>query len=180
MAIETHVYSGSWRQAQEMFVYSGGSWRTLSTVHVYDGVGWRQVFAAPVVTLSGGTFSVSVPGTATSGIRINSDGTVDRLTGGSYSQQSSSTDWVIPNSAAYYGYEVRVTNVSWASAATGFDAEAASEDTWISMDNNREWMIIDSTAGASGTKDVTFDVEIKDAGGTTQASTSYRLYAERT
>jgi hypothetical protein len=179
MAIETHVYNGAWRKAQEIFVYNG-SWRSCITVHVYDGGAWRQVFAAPVVTLSGGTFSTTTSSTAISGIRVNADGTVDKLTGASYSQVSASTDWIIPNSAAYYGYEVRVTNVSWASAATGFDAEAAAEDTWISMDSNREWKIIDSTSGGAGTKDVTFDVEIKDSGGTTQASTSYRLYAERT
>ncbi len=116
--------------------------------------------------------------TATAGIRFNADGTMDSLINVTYSQIDAATDWIFPNEGASSDFDVRVTNVVWNSAATGFDTEAASEDTWIDLGSARTWSIQDTTSSAVGNKDVNFDIEIRDNAGTTVATGAYQLIAE--
>jgi hypothetical protein len=127
------------------------------------------------VTLSGETVSeFGVGGNQTAGIDVRTDGTIfDRRTGG-YSQIDSSTDWIIPNGAASSLYEVRVTNVVFGNGS--WFTNAAADDAWVFLTEDREWSVRDTDSGASS-QNVTFDLEIRYNGGATLASTSYSLIA---
>jgi hypothetical protein len=133
-----------------------------------------------VVTVSGelNINDASASRTCRAGIRVNSDGTIDKYLNSTYTQIDSSTDWIIPNGDADSTYDVRITNVVWAFGSS-FDVEAAAEDAWIDLGFSREWSIEDSSSGGAGKKRVTFDVQIrKDAGaaldtGTYQCEADY-------
>ena len=114
------------------------------------------------------------------GIRINADGTVDKLENVTYTQLDASTDWIIPNSAANGVYQVRITNVvDVGGTDAGFnDEQAAAEDTWISLSSNRQWSCV--AVGATGADSVgyNFDVQIRYAGGPVLATGNYEFIAE--
>ena len=134
--------------------------------------------SAPSYNLDGQVISdTSTSRTCTAGVRFNADGTVDQLTNATYAQIDPNGDWVTPNHHANEDHDVRITNVVWTSGAA-FDTEAAAEDVWIDLGSNREWIVIDSTSSAAGVKIVDFDVEIRDAAGTTVATGSYQLTAD--
>ena len=131
----------------------------------------------PIYALSGETIIDSITSrTATAGVRVNSDGTIDKLVNTTYTQIDATTDWVIPNTAADGDHEVRITAVTFNEGA-GFDVEAEVEDTWIALSANRTWAVVDSTDGPAGDKDVSFTIEIRIFG-TTVVSGSYRLIAD--
>lgn len=118
-----------------------------------------------VVTLSGETIS-NVNGV--SGIRFNTDGTIDQRIDASYFQIDADTDWIIPNTRAGdgTGYEVRMTNL----VGNSFDSEPAVEDAWVDLSSNREWHYTPSAS-----KSCTCDFEIRLASSTTLASTGYTI-----
>ena len=135
--------------------------------------------AGGTVTLSGE--SVSVNGAlADAGIRFNSDGTVDKVENGTYTQVDSSTDWIIPNGAASSLYDVRITNVvDIGGSPEGFNhASAAAEDVWINLGANREWAVENVGTGGSSSVGYTFDVEIRYNGGSVLDSASYTVLSE--
>ena len=122
-----------------------------------------------IVTLSGASITHNGGGGgATAGIRFNADGTVDKREGGTYTQISSTTDWISPNGLATSDYEVRYT-----SASKAFDTEAAAEDTWIALGSNREWNL--SASGDVDGLTCTFEIRI---GGVTQDTGAYSFTAD--
>lgn len=84
------------------------------------------------VTLTGATIEDPTNGQAE--IRINTDGTTDKLDPGA-SQINNSTDWIIPNSAANSTYEVKWTLVSGDTPSGGTMVGAA--DTWFPLTSNQ-------------------------------------------
>lgn len=106
--------------------------------------------AAPVITISGETGISSFDTTAspwqsTSGIRVNDDGTIDKITtigggGQVYTQIDGSTDWIIPNgdASSSYQFQLGVTlqapnylsdaNTTW--IAMGSGSQSASYLIW--------------------------------------------------
>lgn len=71
-------------------------------------------------------------------IRFNTDGTVDRRIGDTYTQINELTDWIIPNTDANSSYEVGH------SARTGdtFNAaNAAGIDGYVHLGTDRQWGI---------------------------------------
>jgi hypothetical protein len=89
------------------------------------------VWAYGVVALSGETISNLSSGTAA--VRVNTDGTVDKLDPGA-SQIDASTDWIIPNSAASSLYEVSWSQVS---GDTPSYSNMAVAGTWYDLSVSR-------------------------------------------
>ncbi len=132
-----------------------------------------------VVTLSGRIVTVEEEIIAAiAGVRVNSDGTVDKRESAVFTQIDSATDWIIPNSAAPDDYEVRITNVVF-NAGTGFFVSAAAEDVWIVLTSDREWSVRDTDSSAGGNKDTDFTIEIRkgSSGGAIETG-AYTLIAD--
>jgi hypothetical protein len=124
-----------------------------------------------ILTLSGGSAQdIDSGASATAGFRFNTDGTVDRLQGSSYTQISAATDWIIPNQAADSTYDVRITNIG---VGDPFTDLAAAEDVWIDLGTNREYKLVNS---GGDLKSNTCDFEIRNDAGTTVASTAGGSY----
>ena len=132
----------------------------------------------PKVNLDGEALisDVSASRACTAGIRVNADGTIDKLVHLTYTQIDVATDWIIPNAAASSDYDVRITGVTF-NTGTVFDAAAAVEDTWIDLGSDRLWSIDDNDSSATDNHDVSFTIEIRGPGGATLASGAYRLEA---
>ena len=98
--------------------------------------------------------SVNSPSSANAGVRINSDGTVDKREGGTYTQIDS-PDW--NGSSAFLSgsdFEVRLTN------KTGVPP-VGTLGTWLSLSSNQEWF---NNRSGAGTNASTNTVEIRRAG----------------
>lgn len=122
------------------------------------------------VTVSGESVTgLKLSGTATAGIRVNADGTIDKNQNGIYSQIDAATDWIIPNGSASSLYEVRVTSVTGS-----FSNAAAAPNTWINLGSNREWNVIQVGEGSST---ASFTLEIRYDGGAVLDSGTYFLTA---
>lgn len=182
MAQEIHVYNGvSWVQANEVHVYNGVSWVEADEVHVYNGVSWEQVYskaASAVVNLDGeGAFGACtwVSNVATTvGLRVNSDGTIDRHRNGSYSQIDALTDWIIPNSAA----SDKTYHVKGDWTGDSLLAGSAATGTWLNVSTNPHWLLRDTTAD-DGAQTGTLTLSISDDGGsTTLDSATYAFSAD--
>jgi hypothetical protein len=155
MSIEVKS-GGVWRTC-EVSVKAGGSWRTIKQMWAkYLAGNWRLVY--PSVHLDGHTLSANTqePDDAITGLRFNTDGTVDaEIEVVGYSQIDSATDWVIPNSAAGSEYSVSYT------ALTGdaFTTAAAAEGSWVALSSNREWRLDNSTPGTTLSNSCTFRIK---------------------
>ncbi len=139
MVINTEVrFSGVWRSLTDVEVRFSGSWRDIKTVEVRNGGVWRLVFENPDVNLAGeagilSTDTTTSPWVSTSGIRVNDDGTIDKVTqvnAGSliFTQIDSATDWIIPNELGDTTYDFQLNS-------TTSDPNHLSDsiDTWIAM-----------------------------------------------
>ena len=126
----------------------------------------------------------------TAGIRINSNGTTQWLRTNQELELNPLTDWILPNGAASAAYDVRITNLVWATKDEGFiispsgsdtyslpinpawDGDSDGDvDTWFNLGTSREWLFIDNNATASaGLQSATFDMQIRR--GTTVLATA--------
>ena len=134
----------------------------------------RAVIAAarsvPLVTLSGESAiggSVTDPADCWSGVRINTDGTIDKrgTATGAFAQIDAATDWIIPNSNAKATHEVFVTdnngNIDGASDATG---------SWIAISSARQWFV---TQAEPGNKNLSLTISIRLGSGATLSTNNY-------
>lgn len=136
-----------------------------------------RTFAAGVVTLSGET--VSTVSEEKAGIRVNTDGTIDKIEGGTTTQIDTGTDWIIPNGAAHSLHEVRVTNVVDTGGDPGpWTDQAAADDIWIAITSNRFWSVQAVGPGGADSHGADFDLEIRFNGGAALASFAYSLFSE--
>ena len=137
---------------------------------------------AAVLTISGqnvSTISAVSSVASTSGIRINTDGTIDRLNGTGYTQIDSSTDWLVPPDDAPGTYQFRVTGITFNSGSVWL-SEAAAEDTWIAVSGGAlEWSVRDLSITAGGIIDVDFTIEgrLGGSGGALDTG-AFNLYSE--
>lgn len=131
-------------------------------------------FAA--VNLDGETISFSSTNNRWAGVRINTDGTVDRRGGasGTYTQIDSGTDWIIPNAAASSSYQVFCAVNS--TTGNGLDAGSASTATWLDLSVAREWFCARSTVG---TDNANITISIRLGTGATIDSGTYDLTATK-
>jgi hypothetical protein len=160
MANEFHIYDGSqYREVEEFALYDGSQWRNIEEAYVFDGTDWRLFFSSSAtVTLTNQSISHSAA-TAIAGIYFNTDGTVDKREGGTYTQISTATDWVVPNGAGGSGYAIQFSGVSF--TGSGFIwAYSPSPGSWQSL-GTQAYFYLQKTS--SGTGSVTFTVSIRDA-----------------
>jgi hypothetical protein len=136
------------------------------------GIIWQEVAGLPgTVNLDGHNINHTTgAGTATAGIRFNTDGTVDQLKGATYTQIDSGTgDWLVSGTNDNL-WEVRYTNRS----GNLFDSSAAAENTWIAISAAREWYIQDTNPNdPTGTKNINCDFEIRYDGGEVLTTGTY-------
>jgi len=154
--------SGTWRSQGNAWTRVSSVWRRC-TVWVNVSGTWKAVLGR--VTVSGETTSA----VAQSGVRFNTDGTVDINEQGIYSQIDSATDWIIPNGVDGKGdYEVRAVQNSGDALDGGSDAL----NTWLALSTAREWFGL----GGSPEFDANLTIDIRLAG-LTLGSGTYILQA---
>ena len=151
--------AGVLREITGVWINDAGVLREITGVWINDAGTLRKIYSSGTVTVSGETISHTSLGTATAGIRFNTDGTVDKLTGSTYTQIDVATDWIIPNGAAPDDYEVRLESNS----GDAFDAGAA-VGVWVAFSIAREWKQIRSTDGTD-TNTAVFGIRKGGAGG---------------
>lgn len=129
------------------------------------------------VTVSGDSFTAFNAGADAQAFMIwNQDGTRDEKANASASVQVfSSTDWVIPNSAAPGSYRIRHTS---ATGDTGDFTPAAAINVYVSLTSNALYDVLDTTAIAAS-KSVTFNIQIDDGAGNVLSQASQTLTADR-
>jgi len=131
--------------------------------------------ASSVVTLSGQVVTnIDSPAPVSASIQIRSTGGVFRGLDGAYAQVDTSTDWIIPNSAASGPgtYHVRATLNSSSGTAT----RTGTLGSWEALTSTRTWEL---TKTSTGTATWDLDIEISDDGGSTTLSTAlYELTAQ--
>ena len=170
-------WTGSaWEDVADIKRWTGSAWETINQVNRWSGSAWEKIWPSYTVTVSGESVTHDTDVTATAGIRFNSDGTVDKREGSSYTQVDTSTDWIDPNGAADSTYDVRITSVVWTNGSSFF-VEAASEDVWIDLGSDREWSVQDTQSSGLGRKTVSFTVEIRKDEGAVIDSATYSLDA---
>lgn len=171
----TGVYSlsgASWTSDLETFtlraVYGGKTMDKEYTIaKAKDGAG------IGTITVSGATISDNDSVVARAGVRVNNDGTIDRNVGGTYTQISASTDWIIPNAHPGLTYHARLTVSSGDGPTAG-----SSINVWHSTNDSPNWYIENT---ANDIQNGTWLIEISgDGGETVEDSGSYTVTADNT
>ena len=124
-----------------------------------------------LLTLSGESISHSVSNgnTARAGVRVNSDGTIDKREGNIYMQIDASTDWRIPNGSGA-GFYVRFNK-----GVLDPNPDFGTLNSWLELNSNREIYYEES---ANDTQDGgTITVELSRDQSTVAASAGYPLTA---
>lgn len=135
---------GAWKAIDDASVKVSGAWKQVDAVYVKVSNAWKQVWQALSYAISGeGGINGSAPaGTSNAGIRINTDGTIDKLVDGVYTQIDAATDWVIPNSGDKTNVRFRCTNNGDTLAGIGgSEGPSQSTGTWIAPTVNLLWYI---------------------------------------
>lgn len=142
---------------------------------------WSDAGGGGTVTLSGETVNrdgtLDVVGIYVYGSSSGSQGQVDKREGSTYTQIDTTTDWVIPNSAAGDGYHIKCTITSDIGGDPGFTGGSGT-GSWLSLTGvtSRFWIAEPPGPYGADSKDITFTLEISDDGGsTTLDSASYRI-----
>lgn len=141
---------GSWTPITNCHVKQGGSWSEVQKVYIKDAGSWKEVWANFVVTVSGGTVApvTGFGGPQTCGVEVRSDGTIWDNRNDVHTQLSSSTDWIIPNSASAGSFWVRFTTVS-GDATNGTDHGTAL-NSWTALSSTQSRFMIDTVSGGIG------------------------------
>lgn len=126
------------------------------------------------VTLSGESIEATAadPQNAIAALRINQDGTVDKVVNTVPTQLDAATDWLVPNGFAPDDYEVRFTNLVGDAPGAGGTAE----DEWVPLSAGN--FSVTLTQASVGSKACSFDIEIRrGSSGAALDSGSYSLSA---
>lgn len=161
------------RTIKRLFATDSGSIeRDIKRLFVIDSGGVaRLVFTSGVVTVSGENVSATIntPTGAQSRITFKADGTVTKTENIIETQVDSLTDWIIPNSSANSGYEIRYTLFSGNGVISSL-----SEDVWSALDQNHS-ITLTRVGSNVGTSTCTFTIEIRFSGGPVLDSAIYSL-----
>ena len=163
---------GTWRTAATLWVKIAGTWQACNSAWVKVAGTWQQVYAAISYALSGETginHTVVSPNDAIVGVRINNDGTIDKLTGTTYTQINAATDYIIPNSADK-------TALRFRAADNNANLEAGSDATGSWLAAPCEWYIVATSEVKALDLDIELSIDagvsIYDFGGYTGTATS--------
>ena len=171
----TGVYSlsgASWTSDLETFTLQA-VYNSKTITKEYTIAKARDGKGIGTVTVSGGTIQDNDSVVARAGVRVNNDGTIDKNVGGTYTQISSSTDWIIPNAHDGLTYHARLTTSSGDGPTHG-----SSVSTWHAITGSPEFYIENTD---NDIKSGTWLLEISgDGGGTVSDSGSYSVTADNT
>lgn len=149
-----------------------------SIIIAQQGAGSAVGSAPGVVTLSGEIFSDVAENGDIVGIRFHSNGKVETRLDATYTPIDTSTDWVIPNTAAPSLYEVMTDSwVDIGGAGDGFNSAAAAEGVWIALTIARQWNVQAAGEGGSSSNGMQFDAHIRWNGGAIIDSAAYEIYS---
>lgn len=129
-----------------------------------------------VVTLSG----EAIIGTSTTeshpiaGIRVNTDGTIDKITGEfstpTYTQIDAATDWIIPNTSATSVFEFKIEERAEGGTASGAFVSPGGSikdlGTWYPLTGNLTWYVHHITSNGTHSWDITLYVRYGPNGAT--------------
>ena len=162
--------SGTWKKLDGIHVKVSGTWKAVQAGYTKVSGTWKQFYAAVTYALSGETgINGSQPGgTSNAGVRMNADGTVDKLVDTVYSQIDTATDYIIPNSAVKTAIRFRATN-----NGDALDAGSSATGSWLSAPC--EWYV--ETSGVPVNLDVDVEISI-DSGSSTHDTGAYTGSAE--
>ena len=155
----------NWTQATRLAIYNNGAWANATSAYIRSGSNWVRFFHYGIVNITNQSLSASdvqigVYASATSGYRLQSDGSVYArdTPGGDYLIEG----WVSPSGAAGGEYQARATIVSNTAILNG------TYNTWLTLSTNREWSVqaIADGAGLDVTNTAQITVEIRDANST--------------
>lgn len=171
---------GAWNEVASIWAKVAGTWQQVQSAWIKVAGVWEQVYLNYLVTLSGGA-AVASTELGVAGIRVNTDGTIDKLEDGVVTQLAASTDWVIPNGAASSDFDVRATSVTETGGhGLGWDSAPAADDTWVDLSVNRTWQDANVGSGGSNTGGHNFTLEIRYKGGAALDSAAYSTWSEFT
>ena len=122
------------------------------------------------VNLDGETITDAKPavaGTSKAAFRVNTDGTIDKRTGGSYSQIDAGSDWITPPGGAESSFEVKIEENSCSDCGSSTFASPAGASkgtgTWYDLSSAREWRMEKSSSGIADW-DVTLHIRYGSSG----------------
>ena len=133
-----------------------------------------------VLTLSGEAVSdVSVVAPTIAGIRINTDGTIDKREGAVYTPIDVGTDWIVPNNRATTANEFRITSVTYTSGTFNEVKDMPVDGTWYDLTGGAiEMSGTDTNPSAAGVIDIAFTLEVRrGSSGAAEASGPYSIYS---
>ena len=151
---------GAWKSIDDALIKVGGAWKGCDAVFIKVGGAWEQVWPGQTFTLANRGISDTgfTARTYTAGIRINGNGTAQKLINTTYSATATG-EWADP-SGDFTGYYVRATEVSTFGTAT----RSGTLNSWLALTSDRLWTIASATAGF---KEWVLDIDIaSDAAGT--------------
>lgn len=173
---------GVWKAINTAYVKVGGAWKTVDAAYIKTAGAWKTAWQNISYALSGETIQDSefTSGTADASVRVNTDGTIDKIEGITTTQIDSATDWVIPNStASTVDHWVRATQNSQTGGGT---TSGPALGTWWKVSGtgsaNREWKISSNFGAAeSANWNITLAIATDASGTNIVATGTYDLTA---
>lgn len=161
--MDGHVkVSGVWKKLEGIHVKVSGTWKAVQAGYIKVSGVWKQFYAATAYALSGESAIVGFaiqPAVAIAGVRVNADGTIDKITGTVaspiYTQIDSATDWVIPNGNATGDERFKCTD-------NNANLDAGTTGSWLAAP--QQWYI---TRAVASIKNFDIDIELSILGDTT-------------
>ena len=164
---------GTWQTLASGWVKVAGTWQQVQSAWVKVAGTWQQVYDLVSYALSGQAninHLVASPASATIGVRVNADGTVDKLVDTTYTQINAGTDYVIPNGSDKTAIRFRCTD-------NNANLEAGSDATGSWLAAPREWYVV--ATGELKLMDIDIELSI-DTGTSTYDTGSYTGTANST
>lgn len=107
---------GTWREVTQPYVKVSGAWQAATAMYIKQGGVWRLVWepAGSDITLSGNAANPneaveSQAFAATAGWNFNTNGTVDKVEGGTTTQFQDGTEWDVNQDSPVDEYWLRAT-----------------------------------------------------------------------
>jgi hypothetical protein len=173
--------STTWTEAASTKVNIGGVWKNMSSIKVNVSGVWKTVWPTATVTVSGETITgFSFGSTAYAGVYFYQDGHAQegevwkRTGASSYFQIDSSTDWIIPTTAATTTY--RIYRNTW-TGDTGFGTFNITTSP-SAISSTRYIYVIDNSTGSGG-RTISGTISIDDGTAGALDTGSYICSADR-
>ncbi len=165
--MDPHVkVGGVWKTLEGIHTKVSGVWKEVEAGYIKVSGTWKQFYAAITYAMSGESgiegFQIQ-PNVAIAGVRVNADGTIDKITGNAasptYTQIDALTDWVIPNGDATGDERFRCTD-------NNANLDFGTTGSWLTA--GQQWYV---TRSGMPAKQFDIDIEISVLGDTSTDDT---------